>query len=106
MTDVQSNPELYRQLSAPFESSDAANEAIRAFVTDLRELRERHRIRDVHVIISADVIYGEREGTVITDAHYGDSLRAEQMLAWALGREQAEHKEFIAKLLATKRVPA
>lgn len=89
---------LYRALSQPFESYEAANEAIEAFMTAVRDLREKHRLQNVHVIVSGLAVgpAGE-EGRWMTSAHNGDELLAEAMVAWAFGRESVFRQERIAE---------
>lgn len=100
MNDGTHNPALYRQLSEPFAGADAANDAIAAFFADVRAAREKHRIADVQVVVSVAIDYGEHQGQAVTSHGLGDSLRAESMLAWALGKEQTERRASIARLLA------
>ena len=99
----------YRKLSEPFPSFDAANEALEAFFKDLREVRNKHKMTDVYVIISgsARTASGE-EGEFVTSQHHGSSLKSESMVAWALGTEQTRRQEAIAKMIKggiKKRLP-
>lgn len=101
---VVRDPGTYRAMSVPFESADEANAAIQAFFADLREIRTKHRMRDIHVVGITCVKYADgNEGDAMWSLQIGDSSKAESMLAYALGREQAEHREHIAKLLAGKK---
>ena len=98
---VISDPQLFRELDQPFASVDAFNEALLAFMEEAYELRKKHRITDVHMIVSAQVLDSDgNESARITNAHFGDTERAESMCAWAMGREHAEREERVAGFLA------
>lgn len=94
------NPALYRQLSEPFPTVDAADAAINGFNTELRALRAKYKLPDVHVIMMGSCIHesGE-EGHFMLNTHHGDASRAEIMTAWALGKAQAERQEQIGRVL-------
>ena len=98
----RSNPKLYRELSEPFASSEAVNEGLENFFADLGELRKKHKIRDLVVLVSLS--YMSQDGTdeldTITQMEYGDAMKHEMMLAHTLGLVQAERQELIAKCLA------
>lgn len=49
------NPKLYREMSQPFESVDAANAALQAFQEDVAALRAKHRIAECYVIFGSSV---------------------------------------------------
>jgi hypothetical protein len=97
------DPSLYREMAAPFENADVANAAFKAFFADLGEIRKKHGITNVYVVIGGsiknpDVEGGERE--VIVNLMYGDQLRAESMTAWAYGYEQAERESKVSSMVA------
>jgi hypothetical protein len=104
MTTTIRNARLYRELSQPFESVEKVNEAVEAFMGELRALREKHKIQDVHIVIAgtclgADVDEeGKREEFPwMLTAHHGDQLKAESMAAYAFGRAAADRQEFVGK---------
>jgi hypothetical protein len=90
------NPDNYYDLSKPFESQEAASEAIEAFWNDFYDLRNKHRITDAYLIIRLPV---KDIGPVMTTLHAGDSLMSEQMTAWAMGREASDRQAAIAKII-------
>lgn len=103
-TEGKNDPDHYRKMSVPFENADAANEALRGFYEEVSELRKKHRITDVSVVVSVEVKYPDGgEGMAQSTLHLGDSLKREGMLAYAFGQAQAENREMINKLLAGKK---
>jgi hypothetical protein len=95
-----SHPDRYRTLSAPFETPDECNEAVRAFFADVARARIKHRMQDVHVIVSGHVKYGDDvegadgagEAKFILPAHFGNPDEALPMCSWAAGHEDAVHR--------------
>lgn len=90
----------YIALCEPFESPDAANDSMNKFFTELRELRNKYRMRDCLVVVAFNVTYadGETVSDVICDSHFGSSAQQLPMAAFAYGRAQAENRERINKL--------
>lgn len=101
---MNSNPGLYRKLSEPFPSKEAANEALRKFNEELSALREKYRLADVHVLVQINAITesGE-EGIFNSEMGFGDQRLVGTMLAMSLGREQARRESEIATLLKLAR---
>ncbi len=89
------DPKLYRQLAEPFESEDAANEAMHAFQTELYELRVKHRIRDLTFVAQFAVDLPERNEVDCTIVnHYGDQSKKVTGLAFAYGKAFEEHGRY------------
>lgn len=90
---VYNNPQLYRELSAPVDRA-ALEDRLEEFFKELMELRVKHKLPDVHVIIRADVFMGDLIDNevvpVMTAVHLGDSRMQETMTAWAFGRAGVE----------------
>lgn len=101
MTVIQ-DAKTYYKLSEPFADADAANAALDAFYAELRELRKKHRLADVHCIVRIDVSYEDEDqiGSVMSHCHAGSTLWAQAMCAWALGQESAEHRRLLNVLAA------
>ncbi len=101
LPNVIRNPGGYRALSEPFENFAAANEAINDFFKDVRDLRAKHRLADVYIILRGSAL-GEDgdEGDWIISQHHGSSLNCESMTAWAFGQEATRRQESIAKVVA------
>jgi hypothetical protein len=98
------DPENYLKLSEPFDGPDQANAALTAFFKDVRAARQKHRITDCTVAVAVNVRYEDgKEGVAMSHAHNGDQAKAESLLAFAFGKEQAWRREYIAKLVAGKR---
>jgi hypothetical protein len=97
------DPENYRKNSVPFDGPDAANDAVKAFYTEVEAARNRHRIADVAVAIALNVKYENGEGIAMTHAAFGDCFKTESLLAYALGVEQADGRQRLATLLKGKR---
>jgi hypothetical protein len=99
----KSNPSLFRLLSEPFENLDAANKAIAAFLDELGDLREKHKIPNVVTIIGASAWTkgdgDEQQETEFLVPHmYGDSLRMESMAAYAYGVAASARQEAIGAM--------
>lgn len=100
LPQVEIDPARYRKLSEPYASKEAGQAAIVAFFKDLGEIRVKHKIPDLYLVIRATVLTEDQEeGTVTTSIHFGNELEAEGMLAWALGRVQSERQDRTAKML-------
>lgn len=87
------NPAKYREMCVPFESVDAANEALGAFQKELRELRQKHRIRDVTFAMAVDIKSPEHQGgefVARVTGHIGNSSIHLELSAYALGEARAE----------------
>jgi hypothetical protein len=98
------DPANYLKLSEPFDSPDEANAALSRFMVEVREARQKHRIADCSVAVAVSVRYEDgTEGVAMTCSHNGDHDKAEPLLAFALGKEQALRREYIAKLIAGRK---
>jgi len=106
MTKREHNKALYRQLSEPFASLDEFDAAVVRFREAVRVARIEAKLSDVYVIICASAQVTDGETQVITGLHFGNELLAEGLTAWAYGKEQAEHRELIGRMLAAKKTPA
>lgn len=98
---IRPDPQNYREMSVPFFGPEAANLALEAFYDDVRAARQKHRIADVLTVVSVNVIYDEGgEGAALSHSHNGDPMKAESMAAYVFGREQADRKAWLNKLVA------
>lgn len=97
------DPEKYRRLSAP-RSPDETNAAINAFFEELGALREKHGLPDVIAIVGVSIQYDSGVGDAVTSCQYGDSTKAEGLIAWAFGQAQAEHREIINRLTSGQKL--
>ncbi len=88
-------------MSVPHEGADAANEALRAFATDVEAARKKHRIREVLVSVQMVVVYPDgEECALLTRFAYGDVSKCLEIAAYTYGAESAEHRERINKMAA------
>lgn len=105
MANTNNDPELYRQLSAPFDTAEEANTALVAFYADVRAARIKHRMPDALVIVAVNVRYQDdatQVGRAISHCHNGNQSEAEGLAAYAYGQLAAEHREEINKAIAGK----
>jgi hypothetical protein len=94
-----SNPALYRKMSEPFQSREAAEAALGAFYEELRALREKHRVRDVSATWSFSYLLPDGvESESVGRCHIGDQMREVQMASWALGEAEASFVSEVARL--------
>lgn len=87
------DPANYRAMSVPHDSPDAAMEAMHAFLDEVEQVRKKHRIPDVTIVLKAAAFVGDgQEGDYSMSAHFGDPAHKLPMLATAYGgaREQYE----------------
>jgi hypothetical protein len=95
------NPELFRKMAEPFPSAEAADAAFQAFAEELGALREKHKVTNVQFVMHAS--YRTPEGgelQLMNMGHYGDSLTAEPMAAYAFGYEQGRREQMVAQFQA------
>lgn len=74
------DPALYRRLSEPFETVEAANAAFDAFSEEFRALRKKHRIPDAVYIAAVNVKDGDKESSIMAYGNCGDGRRVTDML--------------------------
>lgn len=89
-------PETYRELCKPFTDADEAEKSLEAFFDELYELRCKHHITDVHVIVRMPIA----DSAVMTSFHLGNELLCEPMTAWAFGYEQSQRQSRINKIIS------
>lgn len=75
--------------------------SLSAFYRELAELRKKHKLPDVYVIVMGlAASQGRPPGVVMSTLAFGSAANQEAMVAWAFGREQANRQSFIAGLVA------
>jgi hypothetical protein len=99
---IEHNPGRYERLSVA-RSAEETNASLKAFFAEVGELREKHGIPDVVCVVAANVKYEGGPGSAMTWAQFGDSQKAEPLLAYAFGQAQAERREFVNRLLSGKK---
>lgn len=90
------DPKNYREMSKPFNSRVAANEALEAFGNEVQALREKYKVANILLIIKdsyEDEIDGP--GEFMTMLSWGSQLEMEVMAAYGYMRVQAEHLAMI-----------
>lgn len=102
MKKAINDPENYISMMKPIEGVDEANKRLEAFYEDVRAARQKHRMADVTSIVCVCVKEGDEFRAVLSHSHNGDLGRAEEMLAYALGRERKWKQEYIESLAQGK----
>lgn len=92
-------PDTYRAMSEPFESASDLSEALTEFYADLRELRAKHRIADVLVVVKDAYLHEEGEVPMMSRMNAGNSLNCLPMATWLYAKEQGDHKALLRDLL-------
>lgn len=87
---------MYHKLSEPFESTELCQSALDAFFDELYELRVKHKLADVSVIVQTSI---RDSGTVMWSAHCGSDQEKETMAAWHFGQMQADRQDRVRKAL-------
>jgi hypothetical protein len=99
------DPKLYREMSVPHETMDAAMAEAAAFTEGLKELRQRHRIPDLYVVAEMNAISDDgSEKGIVFSLGIGNSSRHEVLAARALGIAKAERSRQIDEALQRKDV--
>lgn len=93
------NPSLFRKLSEPHESLDAADAEVAAFFQGVKALREKHKLVNVVVIVELNVTVEGDELVSGASAHWGSSMAVLPMLAKEFGAAKAEHEVAIMRLV-------
>ena len=99
MKAVNNDLANYLELSLPFEDTSQANAALEAFYEELGQLRKKHRLPDVHVIVLMNIDHGGHLGNALSSAHFGNSAEAAGMCAWSYGKERAQQQAHLEKLM-------
>lgn len=100
----RNDPKTYREMSVPHASTDAAQNAVNAFLDGVTELRKQHRLADVLVIVETNIITQDGdEGTVSLVSHMGDSRKSLPMAARVYGQLKAQHDDDLAVAVRGKR---
>lgn len=103
MSEIQDH-ELYTELSIPFESAERANAAIDAFIHDLREIRAKHRIRDLSYSFAVPLVMQDNTvADILGSGHYGDERFARPLAEYALAFATDRHKQQIARAVKMSR---
>jgi hypothetical protein len=94
------NPELYRKLSEPYGSLEEANKEMADFLEAVAELRKKHKIPSLQLIMMGSAKNDKgTESDFIAPAFYGDSMRMEMMLAYAMGQAASERQQMLGEFM-------
>lgn len=85
------DPATYEALNVPL-TLEEADARLNEFMEDLREIRRKHGIADVHVITRCVIKGG---GPALGSIHLGAVQEAEGMAAWAFARAGEERRHFV-----------
>lgn len=93
------NPTLYREMCLPVTQDEAQANCAR-FFERVSELRRECHLADIYIVLRLPIVAEDgREGIVHTSMEFGDPILAEEMCAWALGKEGARRQARIAELM-------
>ena len=96
MSETIHDPDLYATLSVPFNSTDEANTALRAFLKDVRAARAKHRIADVVLAMQMKV---RGVGVVASCATFGSRVEAIALGAMAHGYCRRDYEDIEARAM-------
>lgn len=94
-TEQFSDVEMYAEMVNPFKSAEHANSALTAFFDEVYELRCKHKLANVSVIVKDSI--SDDGSEFMCNAHFGNELEREAMAAWHLGRSYGERPRSSAK---------
>jgi hypothetical protein len=95
----KNDPALNRKMKEPFPSQEAYAEAANAFIDGVRDLRQKHKIPNVLVVMTATAIIDGEEVTYIPTAFMGDPVSKEGMAAYVYGEAQTEREAMVGKYM-------
>lgn len=94
------DPEKYARMSVPFASQAEADAAVAEFNAGVRALREKCRIADVYVIVSATIQKpAGQPSSFLSTFNCGSSEKRLPMTAAAFGFEKSNHDKMIEDLV-------
>lgn len=100
---TEKNSARYRDMSVPYESHEAASKAIDAFYEELNEIRAKHRIADLTVVIAVNYnLASGDETTAMCTAHIGDGMKHLAHAAFMYGEAKRGHEEMLGGWLAKR----
>lgn len=100
------DPKTYHAMSRPHADTEAAQQAIDAFIAETREVRVKHRVADVLMVVMVDVLHGEDEMGAVPVAQVctlGDVRNAEFMAGLAVGATGRERAHRVAGAISNGR---
>lgn len=94
---IVQDPKTYREMSVPFDDAASANKAVQDFFVDLKEIRKKHRMRDLLVTAQVPYVAVSHDGKSIetvglVNLTIGSSAEALHMAAIAYGSLRADHQ--------------
>lgn len=96
MSKKKNDPDLYRDLSHPFEARADASKAIEDFFEELYEIRAKYNIPDLVMCVQVNI---KGEGPSYATISIGDDNHAESMAAMAYGEEVMRRQKRISQYL-------
>lgn len=95
---------LYRKMREPYPNSDAADAACKAFADDLAELRKKHKVQDLLVLLGGSFITKDDddkpdECQFLMPLFWGSYGEAEPMAAYLYAHHQAERAKVVERSL-------
>lgn len=103
-TEFVSDPKTFAECSAPFGTAEGLKLAFEGFHQELRELRKKWRIANVHVVVEDSYLCDELTPMpTLFCIDFGDASKWEGMAAYGFGKESQSREEMVAQLLATGR---
>ncbi len=104
MAEYKKHHRRYHTLSAPFASIEEADDAVKAFHKELAELRVKHKIPDLFVVMGISFqVEANEEGddlrSIMVPAYMGDQSHQERLAAFGFGVASAERQEETAKVV-------
>jgi len=92
---VTNDPATYEAMRVPHESAESVQDALRAFMADVKAARIKHRITDVSLVLQPRYLRDEEPTACVLVMHLGEGLQCLPMLAQAYGEER---RRVLAKL--------
>lgn len=99
MANPVNDPKTFALCAVPHRDKAAGEAAANAFLEELRELRKKHRIKNLYTVIEVDALVDGEAVPFTLSQFCGDSTAALPMVARAYGMERERHETLIAKLI-------
>ena len=98
MTTMIREPETYKAMSVPHASRQEAEDAVNAFLDEVRAAREKYKIANVVVILETPCLKDGETVWVATMASNGDALMVPALLGYALESQAQTHEDRMNRL--------
>lgn len=103
---IKKDPETFSKCAMPHPDKAAAEAAVEAFLAAVADLRIKHRIKNMYMILETSALEGEAVVPYALSMFRGDATAALPMVATAYGAERERHEQMIVMAIKQGRESA